>query len=88
MLAFENAREQAAQVAGYTAEEFFALFDTLAYRLFDIFMKPFGPDRRRGDAITYRIFRTFDFAGGSFQTERTDNGQERRQGDGRGDPDR
>ncbi len=26
--------------------------------------------------ITHRIFRTFAFAGGSFQTERTDNGRE------------
>lgn len=49
MLAFENAREQAAQIAGYTAEEFFSLFDNLGYRLFDIFMDPFGPDRWRGD---------------------------------------
>jgi len=38
--------------------------------------------------ITYRIFRTFDFAGGSFQSERTGDGRERRQADGRGDPHR
>ena len=41
---------------------------------------------RRGGGITYRIFRTFDFAGGSFQTERTKDGRERRQADGGGDP--
>ena len=41
-----------------------------------------------GILITYRIFRTFDFSAGSFQTERIDNGRERRQADGERDPHR
>lgn len=49
LLAFENAREQAAQIAGYTQEDFFGLFTSIGYQLFDIFMGPFGPDRWRGD---------------------------------------
>ena len=39
-------------------------------------------------SITYRIFRTFDFAGGSFQSERTGDGRQRRQADGERDPHR
>ena len=38
--------------------------------------------------ITYRIFRTFAFAGGSFQSERTEDGREKRQADGERDPHR
>ena len=46
-------------------------------------------DARAGrSAITYRIFRTFDFAGGSFQSERTEDGRERRHADGERSPHR
>jgi hypothetical protein len=39
----------AAQIAGYTRDEFFALFESIGYRLFDIFRDPFGPERWQGD---------------------------------------
>ena len=49
VMIFENARENAAKLGGYKKEDFFELFKTLDYSLFDIFMDPMTPDRWQGD---------------------------------------
>ncbi len=43
MIVFENARAGSAAAYGYSAEEYFAFFDSLDYRLFDLFGRRFGP---------------------------------------------
>ncbi|MEQ9315630.1 MAG: FkbM family methyltransferase [Henriciella sp.] len=48
-LVFENARQHAANIAGYSRQDFFGLFDKAGYALFDIFLDPFTEDRWQGD---------------------------------------
>ncbi len=41
MMVFENSPKVAAKVSGYSYGEFFDFFDSLDYRVFDIYMNPF-----------------------------------------------
>lgn len=41
LIVFENGRDSAAKVYGYTAENWFNLFDTCGYSLYDLFGRPF-----------------------------------------------
>ena len=40
---FEDSRQHAAQLYGYSAEDYFGFFGRLGYRLLDLFGRPFGP---------------------------------------------
>jgi FkbM family methyltransferase len=42
LVIFENGRESAANLYGYTSKDWFGLFDTAGFAVFDLFGRPFG----------------------------------------------
>jgi len=56
VVVFEDSRQHAAQLYGYSAEDYFGFFGRLGYRLLDLFGRPFGPaDWTRPRVPYYRI---------------------------------
>lgn len=53
LVIFENGREPAARLYGYTREDWFALFEGADFVVFDLFGRPFLPERWHARGIPY-----------------------------------
>lgn len=66
LVLFECARQNAAALYGYSAEDYFAFFAAAGYRLLDFFGRPFGPANWREPGVPF--YRAAVPRGGGLET--------------------